>query len=131
MRRLFVLTLCLLPLLAACDGDGDDVSGPLPPEERLLGRWNWESTYNPWTGETTTPATEGTTRRYDFLDDGTYSHRTDGEVDQTGHYELEGTDGEWRLTLLRAGEWLLEDDTLTRDETPVDGPRVIYRKHAR
>ena len=82
-------------------------------KDLIKGEWKWSQSWNPWTNQTTTPASEGYTERRQFTEDGIMKVWRDGVLQSEANYELSykqigGTTQQLTLQLTPGGNYWLE-----------------------
>lgn len=105
------------------------------PAEMIVGTWELESTFNPWTNETTDPDDEGYSVVISYLSDGTFIHDDSRETGvETGTYQVitdrtvSCTANECIYLFDQGTSYTITCDQLIYDSTPVDGPRNVYTR---
>ncbi len=94
------------------------------PGPAITGVWEWASTYNGATGETSTPATEGYTLQYEFLDTGSVNIYSDERFQIRRVYVI-ACDS----TRFWGWDWVVRGGVLTQADARVSisdaAPRVL------
>ena len=105
-------------------------AGGANPEDLILGDWTWNKSWNPWTNQITTPATEGYTETRRFSNDGTMTVWRDGVEQGKTDYEIyyrdvSGTGNQELMISFGSGgseEWLeVSQNQLKLISSPYDG----------
>lgn len=101
------------------------------PAEQLVGAWEWVSSRDAWTGQVTTPATEGYTIQLQFFAEGTATWFQDRSSFRTSSWEFR-TNGIDPFVFLYIGgaAYFCEvtPTSLQLDQTFVDGPLMIFAR---
>lgn len=101
------------------------------PSEQLIGAWEWVSSRDAWTGQVTTPATEGYSIQLQFFAEGTATWFQDRSSLYTSAWEFR-TNGIDPFVFLYIGGgayfWEVTQVSLQLDQTFVDGPLMIFAR---
>ena len=128
---LFALTLSM-SIISSKDKGNCDAGDPI--EKIIIGTWELKSVFNPWTGETTYPVEAGYTVTITYNDDGTYELIDSRETDiETGTYLVYDSPvidcaADMCISVIEGSAYTITCDQLIYDNTPVDGPRLVYER---
>jgi hypothetical protein len=121
------LILTILILAISCKKDEQ------PVNELLHGTWHWFKTISPYTGQETTPQTEGYSRVFVFMPNNKMlEYRNNVKIDSSD-YSLDinsSNSNTYRITnsTIINSHFYFEADTLIFSEAYVDGPVIYFAK---
>lgn len=134
MRYLFISLALVCSIAIFSCKDKSDCSAGDQPDQIIIGTWELESVYNPWTDETTYPEEEGYTLTIRFKENDTYQLKDSRQPDtETGTYALlrsatEDCIADLCMGLFEGSRYSITCDQLVDDSTPVDGLRKVFSR---
>ncbi|HKJ82313.1 MAG TPA: hypothetical protein VJ954_09835 [Ignavibacteriaceae bacterium] len=117
--------LTFFVLFISCQKDKETISDP------IVGKWDWEKSVSPWTGQVSNPQTVGYSIALEFTSDGIMKVYKNDTLLTTTNYRMEINASEPNSNYLIYGSGLrslvyVSTDSLILNTAYVDGPFSKY-----
>jgi|WetSurMetagenome_2_1015567.scaffolds.fasta_scaffold02552_5 hypothetical protein len=128
IKALFLLSFSLVILsFISCEKSMDDAVA-----SRIIGKWQWVKTTNPYSGNTTDPGTAGYTQTFEFSTHGFFREYRNGIPVRETSYRVEAVPKDQGFFVLIYGGFnyhcSISGENLEFNDAYVDGPVILFTR---